>query len=166
MNFERNRDIKESLELGLSKDIPKWIGDNAEYNYTDYIDVWKWTLDRKWRKIERQKAIFDLIVNRRNKRWYNDIVDLSACNNELLWLSIDKNNEYAVRALLCVSGLFRKELLTLDMGTSILEGEFISRGGTEFPLRGTNLGTHIWMANQKGLHNLGELVKEYYENEI
>jgi hypothetical protein len=167
MVFVRNKDIKEVLQLGIAKDIPKWMNNNQwGYSHKDYIEVWKWAMEHRFHKKERRKLIFDFIVGRNKTRWYDQIIDVSGYNNELLWLSIDNQEETAVRALLSISGLFEKETLNLKNGVSKLNGQFTERGDKKLQLMGTNLGAHIFLAEQNGCLNIKEMLINYYNNEI
>ena len=123
MRFERNRDIKEAIGIGLAKKLPLWMK-NSGYSYKSYFEVWQWALN-KCKISERADLVFNWIVGRHKTSWYGPIVDVSGFNNELLWLSIESGNKSAIRALFRVSGLFKKDVtLTLDIGTSEIPGEY------------------------------------------
>jgi hypothetical protein len=141
MSFTRGLDPKQALRIGLDKKLRSMMR-NTEYDYEKISDVWEWALERKNRSI-----FFPYIVGMNGKKWVNGKkIDASDWNNELLWRSIEAKNIEAVKSLLKVPDLFRKETFKLDQGTSELEGEFSWRGDTKSPMRGTNFGVFINLA--------------------
>jgi hypothetical protein len=141
MNFIRNIDPKQALGVGLAQKLPSKMR-NTAYDYNNYVEVWRWALEKK------DRAIFLYYLSgMQGKKWINgDTVDLSDWNNELLWLSLESRNIEAVKAILQHTKLFRKETMTLELGTSELEGEFSWRGDTKSPMRGTNFGVFVNLA--------------------
>jgi hypothetical protein len=154
----------QSLGIGLGQKIKKMIARNDEYDYEDFYRVWEWALDKN------KNFVFPYIVSMNGKKWVDGTtIDVSDGNNELLWISImgsDKiegGNIHAVKALLTVPGLFRKEILTLEQGTTELEGEFVERGDTKRPMRATNFGVFVNNAKDKEME---DLLLNYYNNEL
>jgi len=161
MSFTRGIDPKHALGIGLDRKLRSLMR-NTEYVYENYVDVWIWALERKNRSI-----FFQYIVGMNGKNWVNgEKIDVSNWNNELLWRSLEKNNIEAVKALLRVPDLFRKEIFTLERGTTELEGEFSWRGDTKRPMRGTNFGVFVNLAVEHypdpEIHDL--LLDYYYKN--
>jgi len=163
MDFVRGIDPKQSLGIGLGPKIKAWMSRSAEeFNYDDYVEVWQWALEKK------KNIVFPYIVRMKGTKWVNgEIIDPSDYNNELLWRSIEYKNIAAVKSLLAVPGLFRKEILTLEPGTSELEGEFVERGDTKSPMRATNFGAFLNLASvvyeNKEIENL---LLNYFNDEF
>ncbi len=141
MDFVRGIEPKQSLGIGLGPKIKTQMSRSSEFSYDDFYDVWQWAL-AKW-KFE----VFPYLVSLNGHKWVNgETIDVGDSNNELLWRSVEAKNIAAVKALLTVPGLFRKEILTLEPGTSELEGEFVERGDTKSPMRATNFGAFLNLA--------------------
>lgn len=164
MNFQRDMDVKQSLGIGLGQKIKTMIAENDEFDYEDYYRVWEWALEKK------KNFVFPYIIGMNGKKWVDGtIIDAADNNNELLWISIQAGNIQAVKAVLTIPKLFREEILTLDIGTSELKGEFsvrgvCVRGGVEEKrhMRATNLGTFIHNAKKK---EMVELLMNYWIKE-
>lgn len=159
MSFVRGIDPKQALGIGLGKRLRTRMMNNPEYDYNDYVEVWRWALQRKARSI-----FFPYIVGMNGKKWVDGTtIDVSDWNNELLWISLVEENIEAVKALLAVPNLFRKETLTLELGTSELEGEFTMRGEEKRPMRGTNFGAFLnLVVNSYPNEELKNLLLDYY----
>jgi hypothetical protein len=158
LGFERGRDIKTALDMGISKKLPIWMED-SEYNYKDYFHVWKWALE------EKKDIIFPYIVEKRGSKWYNGekIKVGMEDNNTLLWESVSENYLPAVEACLKVEGLFADEVFTLDLGTHELKETF-KRGSQKVHYRATNFGAFVELAMKqaKGNFELQDSLMSYY----
>jgi len=159
MSFVRGIDPKQALGIGLGKKLRSRVMNNPEYDYNDYVEVWRWALQRKTRSI-----FFPYIVGMNGKEWVDGTtIDVSDWNNELLWASIMEENIEAVKALLVVPNLFRKETFTLKLGTSELEDEFTMRGKEKRPMRATNFGAFLNLAgNAFPNEEIKNLLLDYY----
>jgi len=157
-SFERNRDVKTALNLGIAKKLPLWMEDSG-YNYQDYFHVWKWALT------EKKDIIFPYIVERRGTKWYNGekIKVGMADNNTLLWEAVSENYLPAVKACLEVEGLFAEEAFTLKLGSAILKETFM-RGYQEIPYRSTSFGAFVQLAMTQahGNFELQDALMNYY----
>jgi hypothetical protein len=141
MDFIRGIEPKQSLNIGFAPKIKNWMSHSGEFSYDDFFEVWQWALAR------RKFTVFPYLISLNGRKWVNGkTIDVSDFNNELLWRSIETKDIAAVKALLTVSGLFRKEILTLEFGTSELEEEFVERGDIKRPMRATNFGTFLNLA--------------------
>jgi hypothetical protein len=161
MDFVRGIEPKQALGIGLGPKIKTWMSRSDEFSYEDYVEVWEWALS-KWKFM-----VFPYLVSLNGQKWVNgEIIDVSASNNELLWRSVEAKDIAAVKALLTVPGLFRKEILTLEVGTSELKGEYSSRGTDMRPMRATNFGAFLNLATtaypNKEIENL---LLNYFKNE-
>lgn len=158
MKFERGRDIKEALNVGIVKQLPDWMKDSG-FDYTDHYDVWKWAIQ------EEKNFIFALIVKMRGKKWFEETIVIGmADNNSLLWESVSSNWLPAVEAILKVKGLFSDEVLTMKYGTSALNETFM-RGDSKRHFRATNLGqfVHLAMIQAHGDFELQDALTNYYK---
>jgi hypothetical protein len=158
MDFTRGMDPKQSLGIGLDTKLKSLMKD-TQYDYLAIEDVWRWALERKSRYI-----FFDYVVGLNGKKWANgSVIDVSAWNNELIWHSIAAQNIAAVKALLKIPSLFRKEAFKLDQGTSELEGEFVIRGESKRPMRATNFGVFLNLASKTYPNDeIRDMLMEYY----
>ena len=160
-HFQRDMDPMQSLGIGLGKKIKAMMTKSGEFDEDDYNDhyrVWEWALEKK------KNFVFPYLVAMNGKKWVDGAtIDVSDGNNELLWISIDAGNMQAIKAILSITGLFRKEILTLEVGTSELEGEFTMRGDSKRPMRATNFGVFLNNAKDKEME---DLLLNYYHNEL
>ena len=161
MNFERGIDIKKVLNIGVLEKLPKWMEESG-FNYENYYDVWRWG------RQEEKSFVFTLIVGMRGKKWYDGetvIVGMDD-NNALLWESVSENCFPAVKAILEVPGLFSKEVLKMDYGTSSLKETFM-REDLERNYRATNFGQFLYVAMTKaeGKFELQDALRDYYKKE-
>lgn len=160
MDFERNRKAEDALNIGIAKNLPKWMEDSG-YDYTDYIDVWGWAME------EGKDFIFPYIVARKDLNWYNGkkIIIGMDDNNSLLWGSVVEMCYPAVQTILEVPNLFSKETLTMKLGTSEMKETFI-RGGKAIPYIATNLGAFAQLAMTKGKGDwrILDALKKYYDD--
>ena len=161
MNFERGRDVKAAMGLGIADQLPKMMED-SDKDVNDYYDVWQWGIE------EKQDFVFQYIVSMNGKKWFNgDIVEIGmADNNGLLWVSVSEMYLPAIQALLTIPGLFLPEVLNMKYGTSPLEETFM-RGNRKIPFRGTNFGAfyHLAMVQAHGNFEIQDTLNEYYKKE-
>ena len=159
--FERNKNTKSALQIGLAKKLPELMKDSG-WDYNDYYDVWRWAI------AEEQNYVFPYIVSLRGTKWINGetIMVGMGDNNGLLWESVSSNWYPAVKALLEVPGLFSEEVLTMRYGTSQLKETFM-RGDSVRHYRGTNFAQYLSLAMKlaKGNFEIQDALKEYYEKE-
>lgn len=161
MNFERNRDPKQVLNVGIAQKLPIWMKDSG-YSHEDYYDVWRWAME------EGKDFIFPYIVERRGKKWNTETIRIGMeDNNSLLWESVSTNCLAAVKAILEVPDLFSEEVLTMEYGTSRLKETYM-RGDTKTHFRGTNFAQYLSLAmtQAKGDFRLQDALKNYYEDEL
>jgi len=160
IRFERNRDPKEVLEVGLAEAIPKWMKEdpnNDRYLYEKYMDVWQWAL-----KSGEYDIVFPYIVERNGKKWYFDTVDISDYANELLWESVAHNNLNAVNAILTVPNLFPEEAMSMEFGTTLIKE---INPATGKPYRTAFFGNIIELARTRGHKDLIDPLVNYYHEE-
>ena len=158
--FEKNKDTKTALGIGIVKKLPEWMEDSG-WDYKDYYDVWRWAM------AEDKDFIFPYIVSLRGKKWHGETITIGMDdNNSLLWESVAGNSLPAVNAILEIPGLFSKEVLKMEYGTSPLEETFM-RGDSKRHFRATNLGQYLALAmtQANGDFKLQDALKEYYEKE-
>lgn len=163
IRFERDRDPKSVLGIGLFEKLPKMMEDDpgrGVYNIEDPVSVWEWALERN------NKIVLKFIVSQHGKGWYKGKVDVGAYANEMLWEAVSYESEVAVDAILKIPGLFPEEAMSLDFGTCKLKGEYTKRGDTEFPMRTALFGNLINLAKTHGTHKIEELLENYYHSEI
>jgi len=157
-SFERNRDVKQTLNLGISRKLPIWMEDSG-YNYEDYFHVWQWAL------AEKKDIIFPYIVEKRGTKWYNgEKVKVGMeDNNTLLWEAVSSNYLPAVKACLEVEGLFSDEVFTLKLEAAILKETF-QRGDQRVHYRATSFGSFVQVAmtQAKGHFELQDALMNYY----
>jgi hypothetical protein len=162
MDFVRGVDPKQSLGIGLGKEIKTQMSRSTEFSYDDFFEVWQWALEK------HKFHVFPYLIQMNGKKWVNgEKIEISDANNELLWRSIEAKNIAAVKAILTIPGLFRKETLVLEPGTAELEGEYTYRGEDKFPMRATNLGSFLNLSitscPNKEIENL---LRNYYDDEF
>lgn len=161
-NFERNRDVKDVLDLGIRKNLPVWMKDSF-YDYDDYFDVWKWAIE------EEKDIMFPYIVEKKGKKWWgkDTIIIGMEDNNSLLWESVSSMCYPAVRSILKIPNLFSEEVLTMELGAIPLNETFMRRD-TRINYRATNLGAfaQLAMTNGKGDWRILDALKKYYEDSI
>jgi hypothetical protein len=158
MRFERGRDIKEVLNIGIMEQLPEWMKDSG-LDYTNYYEVWIWAIR------EEKSFIFPLVVQMRGKKWFEETIVIGmADNNALLWESVSQNCFPAVEAIMKIEGLFSKEVLNMQYGTSALNETFM-RGDSKRNYRATNLGqfVNLAMLNAKGDFELQDVLTNYYK---
>ena len=159
MNFERGRDLRVTMGLGIAEQLPDMMKDSP-YDIEDYYDVWNWGIN------EDQHFIFAYIVGMKGKKWFNgDIVEIGMVdNNGLLWISVSEMCLPAIQALLKIPDLFCKEVLNMKYGTSPLEEKFM-RGNRKIPFRGTNFGAfyHLAMVQAHGNFEIQDALHDYYK---
>jgi len=162
MDFVRGVDPKQSLNIGLGKEIRAQMSRSGEFNYDDFYEVWQWALEK------HKFHVFPYLVQMNGRKWVNgEKIDISDSNNELLWRSLEAKNIAAVKALLSVPGLFRKEILTLEPGTSELEGEYSYRGEHKSPMRATNFGAFLNLSTTAYPHKeIENLLLNYFQDEF
>lgn len=160
MTFERGRDVKTALDIGIAKKLPIWMKD-SEYNYEDYWEVWNWALTEK-----DKGFIFPYIIERREDGWITggDIIVGMEDNNALLWESVAMNCLPAVKACLKVEGLFANEIFSLDLQATILKESFL-RGDRRVHYRGTSFGAFVELAMKqaKGNFEIQDALMDYYK---
>jgi len=158
MTFERGRNIKTALEMGIAKKLPIWMEDSG-YNYEDYWEVWHWALEKK------KDIIFPYIIERRETKWINGekIIVGMGDNNALLWEAVSENYLPAVKACLEVEGLFADEVFTLSLQAGILKETF-KRGDQRVHYRATSFGAFVQLAmtQAKGNFELQDALMSYY----
>lgn len=160
MKFERNRDVKDALEIGIAKKLPVWMK-NTVWDYKNYYDVWNWATEYS------KDFMFPYIVDRRGKKWYSGetIIINMEDNNSLLWSSVSSMCLPAVEAILDIpEKIFEDETLTMDVGTSQLKG-FYYRGTAKSFYRGTNFGAYVQLAMTlgKGDFRVKDALTTYYK---
>lgn len=160
--FERNRDVKEALDLGIAQKLPGWLKETV-WSHEDYFDVWRWAMS------EKKDFMFPYIVDRRGEKWYgNDTIVIGMeDNNGLLWESVSEMCFPAVEAILKVPNLFSEEILNMNVGTSMLRETFMRRD-REVPYRATNLGAFAQLAMTQGQGDwkILDALKKYHKDEI
>jgi hypothetical protein len=163
IRFERNRDPKEVMDVGLSQQIPEWIAESPfgfEYDHKKYMDVWMWAL-----RSGNYDIVFQYIVDRHLEKWYSEVVDVAEFGNELLWESVAHNNIEAVKALLTVPDLFPEEAMSLDFGTCKLRDQYTTRGDLKSPMRTAYFGNIVELARTRGHNDLIDPLVNYYHEE-
>jgi len=162
MDFVRGVDPKQSLGIGLGRKIKAQMSRTEEFNYEDYFEVWQWALEKK------KNFVFPYIVQMNGKKWVDGTtIDISDANNELLWRAIESKNIEAVKAVLKIPRLFRKETLVLEPGTAELEGEYTYRGEKKRPMRATNLGSFLNLSITSCPNKeIETLLRNYYNDEF
>jgi len=160
MQFQRNIDVKDALNIGIAKNLPIWMKDQEDLDYKNYWDVWKWAIE------ERKDFMFPYIVERRGKKWMGreKIIIGMDDNNSLLWESIGNNYLPAVNAILAVENLFIKEAFTLRLEATKLSKTF-KRGDQKVHYRATSFGSFVSLAmNQaKGNFEIQDALMNYYK---
>jgi hypothetical protein len=158
-HFERNRDVKMALDLGIAEKLPEWMED-SHWGYDDYFDVWRWAIE------EKKDFIFPYIVERRGQKWINGEVITVGMedNNSLLWESVSSNYLPAVQAILEIPDLFCDETFNMKVGASPIN-EYFYRGETKTSYRATNFGAFVQVAmtNGKGHWELKDALTDYYK---
>lgn len=162
MNFVRGVEPKQSLGIGLGKEIRDQMNRSAEFNYDNFSEVWQWALEK------HKFHVFPYLVQMNGKNWVNgEKIKISDANNELLWRSIEAKNIAAVKAILGIPGLFRKETLVLEPGTTELEGEYTYRGDEKRPMRATNLGSFLTLSTTSSPNKeIENLLRNYFNDEL
>jgi hypothetical protein len=160
IKFERGRNTKEILDVGLAQKIPEWMaidpfGDG--YDPQKYMDVWIWAL-----KSSNYDVVFRYIVDRNNEKWFSEVIDVSEYGNELLWESVAHNNIEAVKALLAVPNLFPEEAMSREFGTTLIKEINPATGS---PYRTAFFGNIIELARTRGFSDLIDPLLEYYHEE-
>ena len=157
MTFERGRDVKTALDMGIAKKLPGWMEDSG-YNYNDYFHVWKWAIE------EKKDILFPYIIEKRGSKWYGQkIIVGMGDNNTLLWESVSENYLPAVKVCLEVEGLFAEEVFTLSLQAGILKETF-KRGNQRVHYRGTSFGAFLELAMKQAKENfeLQDALMDYY----
>ena len=110
LTFERNRGVKQVLDLGIAKQLPGWMR-NSGFSYEKYGDIWLWAMNKHLTGNPKD-FIFPFIVNMRGKKWYKDTIIIGMDdNNELLWESVSVLCYPAVKAILEIPNLFQEAVL-------------------------------------------------------
>lgn len=160
IRFERNRNPKEVMEIGLAQKIPEWMKEDPEndrYIYEKYMDVWMWALESG-----EYDVVFPYIAERNGEKWYFDTIDVGNYANELLWESVAHNNLKAVEAILTIPNLFPEEAMTPEFGTTLIKE---INPDTGRPYRTALFGNIIELARTRGFTDLIDPLVEYYHNE-
>ena len=156
-SFERNRDVKVALEMGIAEKLPEWMKDTI-WKVEDYYDVWRWAIE------EKKDFIFPYIVSLRDTKWYGETIILGMeDNNSLLWESVSAMYAPAVKAILEIPGLFAEEVFNLKIGASPLTQTF-QRGRQRVHYRATNFGAFVQVAMTEGKGNweVKDALMNYY----
>lgn len=160
ISFERGRNPKETLEIGLAQKIPEWMEKNNKdgyYTHKNFMDVWNWALE-----FEEYDIVFPYMVSLNGEDWYGVRVEMDAFANELLWESVAKNNLKAVKAILTIPDLFPEEAMTRDFGTTEIKEINPDTGN---PYRTALFGNIIELAKTKGYVDLIDPLVNYYHEE-
>lgn len=164
INFERHRNPKEVLDIGLAKKIPEWMDKepgSGIYSPDKYMDVWMWALEMGM-NYTMYDIVFPYIAERNGEKWYKEIIDIGDYANELLWESVAHNNIKAVKAILTIPNLFPEEAMTTEFGTTLIKEINPSTGK---PYRTALFGNIIELARTRGFTDLIDPLVEYYHNE-
>lgn len=160
MSFVRGIDPKQSLGVGMGQKIQKWMEKSATFSYEEFYHVWKWALANK------KDIVFPYLASLNGKSWVNgEIIDLT--DPDYLWESIYEGNVAAVKAVLTIPKIFEDEVFILEQGTSELKDQYVERGDSKIPMRATNFGTYLNLANvsmhgNKPNPEIKKLLMEYY----
>lgn len=107
VQFERGIQPKVSLNIGMLPKLRQLLEeykDLSECDINDVNEIWKFLL------LIEENNFFSWLVSFHKKKWINGkIIDISENNNDLLWESIEKENVRAVKSILTIPNLFKKE---------------------------------------------------------
>jgi len=160
IKFERGRNPKETLDIGLAQKIPEWMAKDPfgfEYNHKKYMDVWNWAL-----RSSNYDIVFKYIADRNGEKWYSETIDISNYANELLWESVAHNNLAAVQAILTIPNLFPEEAISREFGTTLIK-EINPATGRQY--RTALFGNIIELARTRGHKGLIDPLVNYYHEE-
>ena len=162
IKFERGKDPKETLDIGIKQSLPIWMKEDpgkGVYSHKNVMDVWMWALESK--KPEYM-VVLPYIVSQHGESWYGNIIDVSGYANEMLWEAVSIGNLIAVEAVLTIPNLFPEEAMTLEFGTTLIKEINPATGN---PYRTALFGNIVNLAKSRGFSFLVGPLEKYYHNE-